>query len=1336
MSRDRRTLMVSTMAIRRFWRNGAERLVSACAEVPMTSSRYYEYRYSTLLVRPRVHYLKTDAVIQRTRTWILETPWQMLHSARGGRCNFAKARTSVVAGGWRTCLNTFASATWHKDHSARQGVEPDGATKEHGTGVGKQLERGPAKDYAIMGIVSAASPKQTTAQQLLDSIPAIASPSQAFGGRVVVTLLLTPSFAHTALDPDLPLHLMRRLQNGVVQSPLQPVAYTAAVVDRLPSEISPAGTEGLAYMLRPSNTYKRPQEETVDQYDPNAQNPGTIGFSLDDNSPSIADSMLLEVPLARTIFSSGYVSTMVTGSFNYTDGNVLPTRYNQRQLHRQTNIPLPCAAGDREYSLGAPLLPLTPFRTIGNSMGNIVRTVSAALPGDGNWSLKTTQPASQELEAAVSAYFRACELEPTSVNIWALITPSRKVLQTNTEGDMQLHQTDMDRVKQMWIRNSDTSGVPTHTLNAEIKQLIGKGSRLHRVLSGGGGWGKKAGLLSLDPDTRYDARTLRNDEGWDFDFETENDESYNEFDMQKQQKQALGTIVEEGEEVMFLIAPGQSNEPDAGQNLWRNSNSARDNVGTAMFGVIPSTVDEVPDQGCSIPEARGPGIVHTIGLFGALSEGGMALEVRARGVSVCRTKFDIPGARWMTEFAYPAEHDMKQDGGLGSKAASIRFSETRGLSMKEEADMNLKNSPMGRRAPSTTELGNHPAANGVKDMKNRRSSRRRSVENKKMQLVNRGPKSNANRSKSGQNSVRYVHAESWKSVIRWQYGGPGIFRKYVHKKASSNAGKTEYEIEPTRVLPSRPTEEHMAQLKLATHNERAHRQVSRELASVDDHNLELLVGQVVGKQQMVRKVFASKNTSFTDPDVSVRFPISSTVPSDTKQFTHYKNESLAAGPRLTTQHDLLQDLSFPTTRRNTRRFSTSSRSSMPSERTWNVNCGRSRPMPEATGPLNDLEAMKRPDGRRTSRPTAEAPPPLEREVLKFAIKDRYHKTDRRRTNDQKGLAELEGKTGNGLPSPRSNKILPVTNQECSPFHTIEHAVEVSTGCPRKPITTRQKRRNDAPTRRTGVDRKLKVTYFASDCNLAARQKAQHLQQVLPPRARSRQGTKPLKPWTNASVRRVVQTDGYLPIGHDSVPLEYDFVSLESHGGKEEVMTSERFGWWRGVNDNHLASHPISEDESWQLLRDMDSGSGEGKTASSSSGPQDKHGWDSAQLQRDVLALTDGYSNTNRVRILRSSLADRFKIDIDEGDESVDSTKESGNGCKIPAAPTMNRTAELNTCRHVLPEAQKAAALHSCHAEQYRPRRFCLVMAADWFSQSVTPVNLHKGSPLSGMKIEA
>ena len=187
-----------------------------------------------------------------------------------------------------------------------------------------------------------------------------------------------------------------------------------------------------------------------------------------------AHGKYLTLPLANTLFQTGRLSTVARiGVRRGPEGRLIMVGSDQEVLHegwdtvnRVYKVDIPCEAGLQvDFGARLPLYPLTKPRKVLSCVGNILREVQAE-------NGETGEPASRELEQAVNAYLSSQpdHLRKQKLYIFAYITPR-------------------------------TSPPPSQDLvvaGINPWELHG-GAKLRRVVSGGGGWGKKMGLLSLDP---------------------------------------------------------------------------------------------------------------------------------------------------------------------------------------------------------------------------------------------------------------------------------------------------------------------------------------------------------------------------------------------------------------------------------------------------------------------------------------------------------------------------------------------------------------------------------------------------------------------------------------------------------------------------------------------------------------------------------------------------------------------------------------------------------------------------------------------------------------------
>ncbi|KAM3419455.1 hypothetical protein BST61_g5381 [Cercospora zeina] len=356
----------------------------------------------------------------------------------------------------------------------------------------------------------------------------------------------------------------------------------------------------------------------------NTTKPGSLSFAIMHGDSCRIDAQL---PLAQTIFTTGLPSTLLHTRFQFDPlSGQLRKQTSQRLESAHIRIPDSLAQGDK--TLQAQLLPLTVPRRVISSMGNIVRKLASSESG-----LQTIS-ASQELEAAVSNYFADRRKAPEAVQVWALIVPPEPGGPHAAEEPLSaaLHNLDPASIRSLWACDG-SRGLLGSSPHDDLLPTLVSGARLCKVLSGGGGWGKKAGLLSLDPDSQYSTRELRGDQGWNFTFDGDSLEEM----LAAGRKQALGEVTREGESIVFFLAtPSQWKEgPIADLVNDINYNGP----GGIVLGALPASLDneQAPENSCQVR--------HHGWSFGALSEGGLALTIAKDGAPVVQTKTDIPYAR-------------------------------------------------------------------------------------------------------------------------------------------------------------------------------------------------------------------------------------------------------------------------------------------------------------------------------------------------------------------------------------------------------------------------------------------------------------------------------------------------------------------------------------------------------------------------------------------------------------------------------------------------------------------------------------------------------------------
>ncbi|TKA70848.1 hypothetical protein B0A49_07042 [Cryomyces minteri] len=483
-----------------------------------------------------------------------------------------------------------------------------------------------------------------------------------------------------------------------------------------------------------------------------SQHPATLSLVLRPSTTYLSKrtatdvyrSYTLQFPIANTIFQNGQPSTMRKSTWRMVAGSselqkVVALGTRDLEEHHQT-ITYPISVletGNRGLTPAIPLVALTAPRRIEAGMGNIIRQLSfpfARTQKDRQQGASSdnglgVMPASQELEKAVDGYFQAKAVAPHAMTVWALVVPQELMenpvsearhyaaefgIQSSLvssssmlgEKDVNDHVTSQDRRRDAVPKNEQReeakvnlkdiwTSEPSARSSRTLWTLLRSGARLHRVLSGGGGWGKKAGLLSLDPDSSYDSLQSGPSPSDPFGFGSL---------LEEDEKDALGEVARVGDWVQFLISPQDRNGSPLESQVPGGDNSStpvdtgatenqetRDILQSADFGTIPSTIDALPtafaSPGNGSQESR-----FTVydSHFGLLSEGGMSVAVNyhlmpeeqlsGRGQqtktadSPSKTKIDVPHTRFTLQIKEPyknMQHSEAQKSG-----AVARFGET------------------------------------------------------------------------------------------------------------------------------------------------------------------------------------------------------------------------------------------------------------------------------------------------------------------------------------------------------------------------------------------------------------------------------------------------------------------------------------------------------------------------------------------------------------------------------------------------------------------------------------------------------------------------------------
>jgi hypothetical protein len=474
---------------------------------------------------------------------------------------------------------------------------------------------------------------------------------------------VTPSFAPWLLNDDTFLTKAIRRAYSKASTNL-PIQVLCAVVDKLPTgralacgtplqdivtrrssepPVGESGFEGIAYATLPRSA-------SVPSTSPRSPDKGAIDFILSGHTMAkrpYTDTWRL--PLANTVFQTGSPTTMycTNWTLNAKD-KALVLQEKSNVTHHGVGMAASGTVSGRISSvLSIPLLPLTPPRPVEGCMGNIIRRVMNA-QGE-------SVTASSELEKVVPQFFKARGEPAQATTAWALIIPKKKMgtMHARTMRLLSRHMHLKEKGTKMgeilWERLWQTS--PTHW-NTLVSTALAEGARLHRVLSGGGGWGKKAGLLSLDPVPVSEEVPIRMED------------ATSGFDGPGDFSSALTPVVHDGDAIQFFISPAPSNQVEGDKALELLKALPKERTLGWELGTIPSTVDSIPGGSWQHVGADSKYVAVFRNSFGALSEGGLTLT-RGRAakrkepmLTFATTTIDVPYSRlWSVELTEQADKE-------------------------------------------------------------------------------------------------------------------------------------------------------------------------------------------------------------------------------------------------------------------------------------------------------------------------------------------------------------------------------------------------------------------------------------------------------------------------------------------------------------------------------------------------------------------------------------------------------------------------------------------------------------------------------------------------------
>ncbi|KAI9043720.1 uncharacterized protein KD926_003071 [Aspergillus affinis] len=322
------------------------------------------------------------------------------------------------------------------------------------------------------------TPGEITPDDVLSSLPSI--PSSRLVSNPIPIILVTPSFA-SWIDPShtfLEQWINRLYRNQPSEGSHGSAHAFVAIVDKLPDTSRKSNNapeedieeyEGISVMLSRAENIQGKVAAPRRLRATDAPEAALV-FSVQTNTPHAAGEALRQpihevgLRLANTIFLNGKENTLFGTRWAY---DASSSSFSLGQTVDLSRCLITSNTESISSSLGLPLYPVGRRRKVVTSMGNILRQITKHADGQS----MEPMPASAELEKELPCYIEEHNILDQRVSVWALIESPDKDGADRTPDD--------------------------------LTKAIQAGGKLHHVMSGGGGWGKKQGLLSLDPEISF-----------------------------------------------------------------------------------------------------------------------------------------------------------------------------------------------------------------------------------------------------------------------------------------------------------------------------------------------------------------------------------------------------------------------------------------------------------------------------------------------------------------------------------------------------------------------------------------------------------------------------------------------------------------------------------------------------------------------------------------------------------------------------------------------------------------------------------------------------------------
>lgn len=447
--------------------------------------------------------------------------------------------------------------------------------------------------------------------------------------------LATPSFTHWLdKDDEFLSKAVQQLFPHHVDSPSE-IRTISAIIDRIPLhnktrfEDANVGHEGFSVLLPVQAIRSLSSTSNIAEAAPLKSHVRFVSKLGEEEQCMVA------LPVANTLFHNGQHSTSFQDLWQWND---LPEL--GRCLNKISRVPLQSfdiiTSGLRDPVFTAiPIEPLTRPQEVASSMGNVVRELKRGDTGE-------SYPASTELEAAVPRFLTNPWLTDAArkeFSVFALIT--RKGFYDSAKTQVR-------------------EGIWPPVRQQVLKGLLEGQAQMNRVTGGGGGWGNKKGLLSLEPgDDLFDSQHSQRIPP------PRPDEDYYSFE-------STSSVVLPGDTVQFLAvfpgtqrAPGQ--EPQKlvvrkhaeEQTRSEEEQALNDNLVRIVIGTNPP--ENQYSATLTSPSQSEDTLRFLPNHFGMLSQGGACLgRTNGGGSATFTSRLDIP----YTTIAVKAKPDFRGSEGV------------------------------------------------------------------------------------------------------------------------------------------------------------------------------------------------------------------------------------------------------------------------------------------------------------------------------------------------------------------------------------------------------------------------------------------------------------------------------------------------------------------------------------------------------------------------------------------------------------------------------------------------------------------------------------------------